>query len=165
MPQVVNVSAAEAFQHYACLYIKYLQIFRKLESAYDNMLHPQKRIDVKTILELVQARVVELKHALVRWAPRNPDVNPPGTKLPPFPFPWEYVNLDDILVDLKLPPAMLEVPIPKYYVEDRQEELKNRNKVRSISVKPLKSCNCFYARISLRVLSPLSLSRSWCKAT
>lgn len=56
----------EAFQHYASLYIKYLQIFRKLETAYDSMLHPQKRLDVKTILELVQARVVELKHALVR---------------------------------------------------------------------------------------------------
>lgn len=65
----------------------------------------------------------------VRWAPRNPDVNPPGTILPPFPFPWEYVNLDDILVDLKLPPTMLEVPVPKYYLEDRAEEIKNRNKV------------------------------------
>jgi IQ and AAA domain-containing protein len=127
--QVTNVTATEAFQHYASLYIKYLQIFRKLETAYDNMLHPQKRIDVKTILELVQARVLELKHALVRWAPRNPDVNPPGTKLPPFPFPWEYVNLDDIMVDLKLPPALLEVPVPRYYTEDRQDELKNRNKV------------------------------------
>lgn len=133
---MTNVSAAEAFQHYASLYIKYLQIFRKLETAYDNMLHPQKRLDVKTILELVQARVVELKHALVRWAPRNPDLNPPKNKLPPFPFPWEYVNLDDIIVDLKLPPAMLEVPVAKYYVEDRQEDLKNRNKVLQCQLEP-----------------------------
>jgi hypothetical protein len=123
------VTAAQAFQHYGALYVKYLQIFRRLETAYDNMVHPQKRLDVKVVLEMVQARVLELKHSLVRWCPRNPDVAPPDTKLPPFPFPWEYVNLDDILVDLKLPPYLLEVPIPRYYTEDRQEEIKNRSKV------------------------------------
>ena len=77
-----------------------------------------------------QARVLELKHALVRWCPRNPDVAPSNTKLPVFPFPWEYVNLDDMLVDLKLPAYLLEMPVPRYYVEDRAEEIKNRNKVR-----------------------------------
>ncbi len=51
------VTAAQAFQHYAALYVKYVQIFRKLETAYDNMVHPQKRIDVKSVLELVQVCV------------------------------------------------------------------------------------------------------------
>lgn len=37
----------EAFQHFACLYIKYVQIFKRLEMCYDAMVHPQKRIDVK----------------------------------------------------------------------------------------------------------------------
>ena len=55
--QVPPVTAAQAFQHYAALYVKYVQIFRKLEAAYDNMVHPQKRMDVKGVLELVQVCV------------------------------------------------------------------------------------------------------------
>jgi len=30
------------------------------------------------------------------------------------------VNFDDILVDLKLTPDVLEIPVPRYFVEDRQ---------------------------------------------
>ena len=125
----MQASALEAFQHYASLYIKYLGILRKLEACYDGMLHPQKRIDVKRALEAVMARVVELKLCLVKWNPPNPDVAPSESPLPPFPFPWEYVNLDDLLVDLKLPPKSLEVPIPRYFKEDRKDKVTMRNKV------------------------------------
>jgi hypothetical protein len=31
----------------------------------------------------------------------------------------DVVQLDDILVDLKLTPDVLEIPVPRYYVEDR----------------------------------------------
>ena len=51
-------SIAQAFQHFACLYIKYLQIFRKLERCYDGMVHPQKRLAVLKVLELVMQSVV-----------------------------------------------------------------------------------------------------------
>jgi len=37
----------EKKQHFATLYIRYLQIFRKLEESYDQMVHPQKRMDIK----------------------------------------------------------------------------------------------------------------------
>jgi hypothetical protein len=30
----------EIFQHLACLYIKYIDIYRKLEECYDQMVHP-----------------------------------------------------------------------------------------------------------------------------
>ena len=126
----MQVPPIEAFQHYACLYIKYMQIFRKLEACYDNMIHPQKRLDVKHVLQAVMGRVMELKLMLVRWNPPNPDLVPPDSKTgAKFPFPWEYVNLDDILVDLKLPPATLEVPVPKYFVEDRINDIRRRDKV------------------------------------
>lgn len=46
-PPPPQASIIEAFQHFACLYIKYLQIFKKLEMCYDAMVHPQKRTDVK----------------------------------------------------------------------------------------------------------------------
>ena len=31
------------FKHYALLYVKYMQIYKKLEDCYDQMIHPQKR--------------------------------------------------------------------------------------------------------------------------
>lgn len=58
-PPQANIT--EAFQHFACLYIKYLQIYKKLEDCYDGMVHPQKRIDVKTVLQYVIKRIIELK--------------------------------------------------------------------------------------------------------
>ncbi|GMH89959.1 hypothetical protein TrST_g13451 [Triparma strigata] len=116
----------EAFQHYAVLYIKYMQIFSKLEQCYDSMVHPQKRIDVKMTLELVIRRVIELRHMLVKWNPPNPDVAVETGDQPPF--PWEYVNLDDILSDLKLPPATMEVPIPRYFKEDNMAIHRQRDR-------------------------------------
>lgn len=65
------------------------------------------------VLELVIRRVLELKHELVKWNPPNVDVRFP----PPAPeqaFPWDYVNLDDILVDLKLSPDTLDIAVPRY---------------------------------------------------
>jgi hypothetical protein len=115
----------EAFQHYACLYIKYIQILSRLSECYDQMVHPQKRIDVKQVIEVVATRVVELKHHLVKWNPPNPDV----VTQPERSFPWEYVNLDDILVDLKLPPETLEVPVPQSFLDDQQEDLVRRERL------------------------------------
>jgi hypothetical protein len=33
----------------------------------------------------------------------------------------DCVQLDDLLVDLKLTPDVLEVPVPRYFVEDRAQ--------------------------------------------
>lgn len=44
-----EISYEFAFQHFACLYIRYLQIFRKLEDCYDQIVHPQKRRDIKKV--------------------------------------------------------------------------------------------------------------------
>ena len=51
---------------YSCIYIKYVQIFRKLEEAYDQMCHPQKRADMKKAVESVLGRILEIKTWLVR---------------------------------------------------------------------------------------------------
>ena len=117
----------QAFQHFACLYIKYLQIFRKLESCYDCMIHPQKRIAVKGVLELVIRRVLELKSDLVTYNPPNSYLKiPQGLEEP---FAWEYVHLDDILVDLKLSPDMLEIPVPRYVKEDIKKQIDQRDRI------------------------------------
>lgn len=127
-------SIVQTFQHLACLYIKYLQIFKRLEKCYDCMVHPQKRAEVLKVLELVIRRVIELKHSLVRFNPPNPAVRR-GPGKPEKPFPWEYVSLDDILVDLKLPPETLEVPVPKYFKENALPEHRVRDKIVSSYMK------------------------------
>ena len=122
-----EVTISQAFQHFACLYIKYIQIFRKLEACYDNILHPQKRIHVKKVLELVIRRVIELKADLVRWNPPNSFVKmPDGVEEA---FPWEYIHLDEILVDLKLSPSVLELPIPRYFREEKNKQLEQRDRL------------------------------------
>ena len=60
------------------------------------MCHPQKRNDMKKALEATMGRILEIKGWLVKL---NKDI--------------DFVNLDDILVDLKLTPDVLEVPIPR----------------------------------------------------
>lgn len=59
--QPPQASIVEAFQHFACLYIKYVQIFKRLEECYDGMVHPQKRSDVKRVLQYTIRRIIELK--------------------------------------------------------------------------------------------------------
>lgn len=40
-----------AFQLLATMYIKYIQIFRKLENCYDQIVHPQKRRVLRHMLD------------------------------------------------------------------------------------------------------------------
>ena len=33
----------------------------------------------------------------------------------------DFLNLDDVLVDLKLSPEAVEIPIPRFFLEERAE--------------------------------------------
>jgi hypothetical protein len=94
------------------------------------MIHPQKREHVKSVLELVIRRMIQLRADLVKWNPPNSHVkmSDPNTG-DEIPFDWEYVHLDDILVDLKLPPETLEVPVPKYFREDKRQQQEQRDRL------------------------------------
>lgn len=59
-PVVDKWSQDKLFAHFAKMYIRYIEIFRKLEECYDQMLHPQKRQLIKRILETTIIRVCEL---------------------------------------------------------------------------------------------------------
>lgn len=111
----------EAFNHYAALYVRYVQILRDLDAVHNGMKHPQKRVLVRRVMEMVMARIVQLKHELVKWNPPNPGL--PKDR----PFPWEWVNLDALLYDLKLQPEAVELPVPRFMVQDRARALKNRD--------------------------------------
>ncbi|XP_058493439.1 dynein regulatory complex protein 11 isoform X1 [Solea solea] len=96
------------FQRVAMFYVRYIQIFRQLETVYDLLVHPQKRRVIRAILDGVIGRLLELKNEMVEKE-----------------FS-EYHYMDDVLHDLKLRPADLEIPIPCYFVTECSRELKER---------------------------------------
>lgn len=77
------------FQMLASFYIKYVQIFRNLEAAYDQIVHPQKRLIIRQVLDGVMGRILELKNEMVQLE-----------------FS-EFHYFDDILQDLKLAPVRI----------------------------------------------------------
>ncbi|XP_069841302.1 dynein regulatory complex protein 11 isoform X2 [Dendropsophus ebraccatus] len=119
-------------QQLGTLYVRYLQIFRNLELAYDQITHPQKRRVIRLVLDGVMGRLLELKEELVEL-----EIS-------------EFQYFDDILQDLKLGPESLEIPIPKYFIKEKMKVLKDREQILSQildrngakdkeEVKPLKS--------------------------
>ncbi|KAM9305637.1 dynein regulatory complex protein 11 [Gastrophryne carolinensis] len=100
-------------QFLGTLYVKYLQIFRNLELAHDQITHPQKRRVIRLVLDGVMGRILELKDELVEL-----EIS-------------EFQYFDDILQDLKMGPESLEIPIPKYFVKEKMKVLKEREKILS----------------------------------
>ncbi|XP_075862192.1 dynein regulatory complex protein 11 isoform X2 [Microcebus murinus] len=82
------------FQMLATFYIKYVQIFRNLETVYDKMVHPQKRTLIRTVLDGVMGRILELKNEMVELELT------------------EFHYFDDILQDLKLAPKYSAKSMP-----------------------------------------------------
>jgi SpoVK/Ycf46/Vps4 family AAA+-type ATPase len=110
-----KITWEDAFQHYACLYIRYIQIYRKLEDCYDQVVHPQKRRDVKVALEVVMARLCQVKSELVKFGFEGQQS--------------DFVNLDEYLLDLKLVPVDLELPIPRYFqIPNRDDDEENKKR-------------------------------------
>jgi len=66
------------------------------------MVQPQKRQDIKTVLESTMLRICEIKCQLVEHNPRTGSL---------------YVHLDQLLFDLKYDPSIIEIPVPRYFKE------------------------------------------------
>ncbi|XP_036036159.1 IQ and AAA domain-containing protein 1-like [Onychomys torridus] len=92
-------------------YLYYLGLLRRFDMAYDQMVQPQKRRLLRRLLDGVAGRVLELKDELVRV-----DL-------------CETHCLDRVLQDLKLTPADLEVPIPKYFQLEQSSTMKARQQM------------------------------------
>uniref|UniRef100_A0A8C6I499 IQ motif containing with AAA domain 1 n=1 Tax=Mus spicilegus TaxID=10103 RepID=A0A8C6I499_MUSSI len=99
------------FQMLATFYINYVQIFRNMENVYDQIVHPQKRMLIRKVLDGVMGRILELKNEMVELEMT------------------EFHYFDDILQDLKLSPQQLDVPIPRYFLKERLEVIKGREKI------------------------------------
>ncbi|KAJ8279351.1 hypothetical protein COCON_G00064170 [Conger conger] len=101
------------FQCLVTLYVRYVRIFRQLEVAFDQIVHPQKRKVIRAVLDGVMGRVLELKNEMVEKE-----------------FS-EYHYMDDVIQDLKLTPADIEIPIPRYFRSEQQKVLQDREKMLS----------------------------------
>jgi len=86
------------FSQMAQLYYKWISMYKKFDEAYDQIVHPQKRPLIRKLLDLVIARLIELRNVMV------------GTELS------EVLYFDDILHFFSWMPSELDVPIPKYYI-------------------------------------------------
>ncbi|RNF12541.1 IQ motif containing with AAA domain 1 [Trypanosoma rangeli] len=99
----------QLLQYWVSLYIQYLRTAKRLATVHDAQLQPQKRYDVRTLLDTCLGRMLELRNLLT--------VNC-----------GEFVKLDDAMLDTKMIPDDLEVPIPRYFVEDAASELQERRR-------------------------------------
>jgi SpoVK/Ycf46/Vps4 family AAA+-type ATPase len=101
------------FQHHALLYIKYMQIYKKLEDCHDQMVHPQKRRTIKKVLRSTIVRILELKAQLIHFNPRTKN---------------RFVALDEVLTDLKLNPETIEWKVPRYFLDEKEcrEEIEDK---------------------------------------
>lgn len=92
------------------MYLRYLKLAQKLSLLHHVELQPQKLIDVRTMLDCCIGRMLEHKHFLVANC-------------------GDYISLDNLMLDMKLSPGDVEVPIPSYILNDRKEDLKDRRNV------------------------------------
>uniref|UniRef100_F7AZ02 IQ motif containing with AAA domain 1 like n=1 Tax=Ornithorhynchus anatinus TaxID=9258 RepID=F7AZ02_ORNAN len=83
------------------LFLRYLGLLRRLDEVYDQLVQPQKRQLLRRLLDGIIGRILELKDEMVE------------AEL------TEYPCLDIVLHDMKLTPVDLEIPIPKYFLEQR----------------------------------------------
>uniref|UniRef100_A0A8C8B5V7 IQ motif containing with AAA domain 1 n=1 Tax=Otus sunia TaxID=257818 RepID=A0A8C8B5V7_9STRI len=105
----------KVFKMLVTSYIKYMQIFRNLEMAYDQLIHQQKRTVIRQVLDGVMGRILEVKKEMVGLDNS------------------EFHYIDNILEDLKLLPQLdsedIEVPIPRYFIKEKLEVLQQREKI------------------------------------
>lgn len=71
----------------ATRFLRYMQVARRVEACYDQMVQPQKRLVLRRLLDAVLGRILELKQELVEL-----DLS-------------EYHYMDHVLQELKLTPV------------------------------------------------------------
>lgn len=119
------VSIKDAQNYFAKLYVRYSLVLKYLGNCYDYSIQPQKRLDIKSTMEYVICRVINLRHLLVKWAPLNPDViSKDGSQKS---FPWEYVDLSEMLKELQVSPSQIEFDKPSFFADTAERENRLRN--------------------------------------
>ena len=94
-----------AYKAVSKLYLQYVKIFRTLDSCYDQMVHPQKRLLLRKLLDSTIGRILELKHDLV-----NLDN-------------LEYSFHDATMAELGYNPMEVELIVPQFVIHDRIQSI------------------------------------------
>lgn len=81
------------------------------------MINPQKRILLKELLDNTTLRMIQVKKNLIYYNTHTLSVRS------------EFPNLDNTLKELKLTPQALAIPVPKYLLEENQEDRDKRNQI------------------------------------
>ncbi|XP_014355655.2 IQ and AAA domain-containing protein 1-like [Papilio machaon] len=93
------------------LRIRYTLLVSKLDTIYDQLLQPQKRLIVKRLLEACLGRLLEIKYDLVEL------------------YLSDYTYDDDeVLQKLQVTPQEAEPCIPQYFRREREEEIEIQRK-------------------------------------
>lgn len=92
------------------LYVRYVVVANRLETVYDAMLQPQKRVLIRKLLDACLGRAIELKHDLVTI-----DM-------------MEFNYADEVLASLHLTPIDIELRIPRYIRRERAQEIAERER-------------------------------------
>ena len=108
---------SEWFNHFAVIYVLYLDIYRDLESCLENANNPQKKILLMKIVENVLYRILELKRDLIAL---NTNTNAVKS---------DFINLDSILKENKIRYDQLNIPVPRYFITVVDEKMKKREEL------------------------------------
>ncbi|XP_054276595.1 dynein regulatory complex protein 11-like [Macrosteles quadrilineatus] len=99
----------KAFKQAATNYIRYTRCANKLNICLDQMVHANKRITVRTLLEATISRMLQVKQELV-----NQELS-------------DFNYLDGVLADMRLTPYDVECQVPRYYRRERAEKIAKIN--------------------------------------
>ncbi|KAF9794649.1 hypothetical protein SFRURICE_016450 [Spodoptera frugiperda] len=91
------------------LRVRYTMLLSRLDTVYDQLLQPQKRMIVRRLLESCLGRLIEIKHDLVEM------------RLTDHTF-----DDDEALVKLQVTPNQAEPCIPQFFIRERAEEIESR---------------------------------------
>ncbi|XP_071274415.1 dynein regulatory complex protein 11 isoform X3 [Agelaius tricolor] len=94
----------------ATAYVQYLAILRKLAEAHAHLVHQQKRAAVRQALDGVMGRILEIKGEMVALEK------------------CECHSMAAILLELQRVPEDIEIPIPKYFIQENLGILQYREK-------------------------------------
>lgn len=92
------------------LYVKYIQAANRLETIYDEMVQPQKRMLIRKLLDSALGRIIELKQDLV-----SIDM-------------MEFSYNDEVIKEMKIVPHDIELRIPRYFLRENQEDILYKKK-------------------------------------
>lgn len=92
------------------MYVRYVNISKRVEDCSDQILYPQMRKVIRKFLENILCRIIQLKKEMLAF---NNPFQQKGALI--------YIYLDNYLIDFKLEPDNIDLVIPRYFREDSSD--------------------------------------------